>query len=376
MTTMNEELAAIEAAYAGVAEGGLDSVKDMGIKMFQAGAAWQRAQGAVPDGYALVPVEPTAEMMMHESSCQHHAADDMSCPVRRTRRNIWARMLAAAPTVKESLSVAPTVKTNKAQPEVAENTGSHAMANQLQRQGLAVSTEVDGAATPSEASDADDRKCEAPNCGCADAFCKAWPDHDDAAPAAKAEQPDMVDAYVGAREDLAIWKRRALEAEEKLRNAEQSTPAAIEVIGYASPGQVEILRKLPRTGGMKVKGCKDGRYTEPVVLLSAARAALFAAVIRCEQAGAFKACMECGYQDGHDEICKFHGSNRAAQDQGEVQRLREALEEIADPIKFMRARLEDGEQLNGVYAIQMAESGSYLREIAKRAIAASTGQEV
>ena len=66
----------------------------------------------------------------------------------------------------------------------------------------------------------------------------------------------------------------------------------------------------------------------------------------------------------------------AAQDQGEVQRLREALEEIADPIKFMRARLEDGEQLNGVYAIQMAESGSYLREIAKRAIAASTGQEV
>lgn len=51
----------------------------------------------VPDGYVLVPVEPTAEMMMHESSCQHHAADDMSCPVRRTRRNIWARMLAAAP---------------------------------------------------------------------------------------------------------------------------------------------------------------------------------------------------------------------------------------------------------------------------------------
>lgn len=50
----------------------------------------------VPDGYVLVPVEPTAEMMMHESSCQHHAADDMSCPVRRTRRNIWARMLAAA----------------------------------------------------------------------------------------------------------------------------------------------------------------------------------------------------------------------------------------------------------------------------------------
>lgn len=61
--------------------------------------------------------------------------------------------------------------------------------------------------------------------------------------------------------------------------------------------------------------------------------------------------------------------------QEEAQRLRDALEEIADPIKFMRARLEDGEQLNGVYAIQMAESGNYLREIAKRAIAAITEED-
>ncbi len=92
----------------------------------------------------------------------------------------------------------------------------------------------------------------------------------------------------------------------------------IEVIGYASPGQVEILRRLPRTGSMKVKGCSDGRYTEPVVLLSAARSSLFAAVIRCEQAGAFKMCMECGYQDGHDPICRFHAGNRVAQGQGTV----------------------------------------------------------
>ena len=49
MTTMNEERAAIEAAYASVADGGWDSVKDMGIQMFKAGAAWQRAQAvAVP----------------------------------------------------------------------------------------------------------------------------------------------------------------------------------------------------------------------------------------------------------------------------------------------------------------------------------------
>lgn len=42
-----------------------------------------------------------------------------------------------------------------------------------------------------------------------------------AAPTVKSEQPDMVDAYVGAREDLTVWKRRALEAEAKVRHQEQ-----------------------------------------------------------------------------------------------------------------------------------------------------------
>lgn len=42
-----------------------------------------------------------------------------------------------------------------------------------------------------------------------------------AAPTVKAEQVGMADAYVGAREDLAIWKRRALEAEQKIRHQEQ-----------------------------------------------------------------------------------------------------------------------------------------------------------
>ena len=50
MTTMNEERAAIEAAYASVVDAGWSSVKDMGIKMFQAGATWQRAQSA-PVGF-------------------------------------------------------------------------------------------------------------------------------------------------------------------------------------------------------------------------------------------------------------------------------------------------------------------------------------
>jgi len=51
---------------------------------------------------------------------------------------------------------------------------------------------------------------------------------DDALRDAKAqqEQPASVDAYVGAREDAAIWKKRALEAEELNRkfNAEVNGP--------------------------------------------------------------------------------------------------------------------------------------------------------
>ena len=86
------------------------------------------------------------------------------------------------------------------------------------------------------------------------------------APAQDEREAEFGDAYQGAREDLAIWKRRALEAEEKLRSAESAT-----------------------------------------------RSAVLQAVVRCERAGAFKACMECGYQDGHDPICKFHESRLPAQ---------------------------------------------------------------
>lgn len=53
---------------------------------------------AVPGGWKLVPVEPTPTMMLHNSGCQHHAADDPDCPMRRTRRKIWAHMLESAPT--------------------------------------------------------------------------------------------------------------------------------------------------------------------------------------------------------------------------------------------------------------------------------------
>ncbi len=48
--------------------------------------------------------------------------------------------------------------------------------------------------------------------------------------------------------------------------------------------------------------------------------------------------------------------------------LEEALKEIVSPIEYMRKRLEDGEQLNGQYAIALANDANYLRDIAKKAL--------
>ena len=47
-----------------VTYGSPDTLKDTHRPAFQAGAAWQRAQAAgVPEGWRLVPVEPTEEML-------------------------------------------------------------------------------------------------------------------------------------------------------------------------------------------------------------------------------------------------------------------------------------------------------------------------
>lgn len=53
----------------------------------------------VPDGWKLVPIEPTEAMMLNESDCQHHAWDDANCPMRESRRFIWKHMIEAAPEV-------------------------------------------------------------------------------------------------------------------------------------------------------------------------------------------------------------------------------------------------------------------------------------
>jgi hypothetical protein len=52
----------------------------------------------------------------------------------------------------------------------------------------------------------------------------------------------------------------------------------------------------------------------------------------------------------------------------EVAKLVEALEEIIHPVRFMQERLEEGEQLNGMVAVQLAEDAEYLRDIAIAAL--------
>ncbi|MDE5425558.1 hypothetical protein [Raoultella ornithinolytica] len=51
----------------------------------------------IPDGYVMVPIEPTEAMMLHKSGCQHHAWNDPDCAMRQMRRLIWSHMLSAAP---------------------------------------------------------------------------------------------------------------------------------------------------------------------------------------------------------------------------------------------------------------------------------------
>lgn len=52
----------------------------------------------------------------------------------------------------------------------------------------------------------------------------------------------------------------------------------------------------------------------------------------------------------------------------ENERLRGALSEIVSPISYMQNRLKEGEQLNGIYAVKLADDANYLRGIAVNVI--------
>lgn len=53
----------------------------------------------------------------------------------------------------------------------------------------------------------------------------------------------------------------------------------------------------------------------------------------------------------------------------EVTKLVEALEGIINPIQFIQERLREGERLDGMVAVQLANDAEYLKGIAKAALA-------
>lgn len=59
----------------------------------------------------------------------------------------------------------------------------------------------------------------------------------------------------------------------------------------------------------------------------------------------------------------------------EREALRDALQEIIDPISYMKRRLQDGERLNGGAALQLANDVEHLRGIARTAIARLNGAD-
>lgn len=52
----------------------------------------------------------------------------------------------------------------------------------------------------------------------------------------------------------------------------------------------------------------------------------------------------------------------------EFEILKTALEEIVDPIKFMRKRLQPDERLNGTMAVLISQDHNHLKQIAKDAL--------
>ena len=52
----------------------------------------------------------------------------------------------------------------------------------------------------------------------------------------------------------------------------------------------------------------------------------------------------------------------------ENKRLKQALENIVCPIRYMESKLEDGDTLNGYWAAKLSEDHFYLKKIAKQAL--------
>ena len=64
-----------------------------------------------------------------------------------------------------------------------------------------------------------------------------------------------------------------------------------------------------------------------------------------------------------------HGAAQIDALRAENAELVAALDEIANPVKFMREQLQDGEQLNGLMAREITSSPDFYKKIARSALA-------
>ena len=133
---------------------------------------------------------------------------------------------------------------------------------------------------------------------------------------------DCLDRMVPSDLRALVKERDALRAQLTSQGGE-----AVEVFAYGSSDGYQPV--LPRQS-IGSNGERISCYDKPLMTVAQHKRLMLALAIRCEQKGAFKTCMECGYQDGHDMICQYHESKRANQRLEEVvKRLREALDEVA-----------------------------------------------
>lgn len=146
---------------------------------------------------------------------------------------------------------------------------------------------------------------------------------------------------------------------------------------YAAPPPTEqrpfewpLLDAPALIGGAVVgKGCSTG-----TVVAIAKRAYQYAVETSPEEHARREKAFKDVLAQIHEGINQSGPEQMPGENAPDVAGLVEALEEIIHPVRFMQERLEEGERLNGMAAVQLAEDASYLRGIAIAALAAHRKQ--
>lgn len=187
--------------------------------------------------------------------------------------------------------------------------------------------------------------------------------------AAPVQQAEYGDAYQGAREDLAIWKRRTLEAEEKVRQQEQ----IIDHLTSEAQGESRFGEPVVTAGEPCVP---DGYVLADKKSLGMVLQALVNAPHHIRELQATRQPVELFSDNPINVLIANYEAPAAPAAPAADAGLVDALEMIINPIEAMRRELQEGEQLNGMVAMQLASDPEYLRGVAKAALAAHRAKGV